>query len=87
MNIEVMKLAAEFNRYFISANGVDVPVKVSVSRDEWRQLFIAISQQVPMTDEQADSFAVDWSSAVAREAPTHSSSGSLLRHHCQEKGV
>lgn len=45
MSIEAMKLAAEFNRYFTSANGVDVPARVSVSRDEWRQLFAALSQQ------------------------------------------
>lgn len=44
MSIEAMKLAAEFNRYFTSANGVDVPAKVSVSRDEWRALFTAIQQ-------------------------------------------
>lgn len=44
MSIEVMKLAAEFNRYFTSSNGVDVPAKVSVSRDEWRALFDAIQQ-------------------------------------------
>lgn len=44
MSIEAMKLAAEFNRYFTSTNGVDVPAKVSVSRDEWRALFTAIQQ-------------------------------------------
>lgn len=44
MSIEVMKLAAEFNRYFTSGNGVDVPARVSVSRDEWRALFDAIQQ-------------------------------------------
>lgn len=44
MSIEAMKLAAEFNRYFTSGNGVDVPAKVSVSRDEWRALFTAIQQ-------------------------------------------
>ena len=54
MSIEAIKLAAEFNRYFTSANGVDVPAKVSVSRDEWRALFTAIQQaeaQQPATGE------------------------------------
>lgn len=54
MIIEAIKLAAEFNRYFTSANGVDVPAKVSVSRDEWRALFTAIQQaeaQQPATGE------------------------------------
>lgn len=50
MSIETMKLAAEFNRYFTSANGVDVPERVSVSRDEWRQLFAALSQQPATTE-------------------------------------
>lgn len=39
------KLLADFNRYFTSANGVDVPERVSVSRDEWRVLFEALSQR------------------------------------------
>jgi hypothetical protein len=54
MIIEAMKLAAEFNRYFTSGNGVDVPAKVSVSRDEWRALLTAIQQaeaQQPSTGE------------------------------------
>lgn len=54
MSIEAIKLAAEFNRYFTSANGVDVPAKVSVSRDEWRALFTAIQlaeAQQPATGE------------------------------------
>ena len=52
MSIEAMKLAAEFSRYFTSGNGVDVPAKVSVSRDEWRALFAAIQQatQAEVTD-------------------------------------
>ncbi len=40
-----MKLAAEFNRYFTSMNGVDVPLRVSVPRDEWRVLFEALATQ------------------------------------------
>lgn len=39
------KLLADFNRYFTSSNGVDVPERVSVSRDEWRVLFEALSQR------------------------------------------
>ena len=53
MSIEAMKLAAEFNRYFTSANGVDVPAKVSVSRDEWRALFTAIQQAEAKTHKSA----------------------------------
>lgn len=67
MSIEAMKLAEEFNRYFTSANGVDVPAKVSVSRDEWRALFTAIKQaeaQQPATPEPVlfihpDTFAMN----------------------------
>ena len=54
MSIEAMKLVLEFNRYFTSSNGVDVPARVSVSRDEWRALFNAIQQaeaQQPATPE------------------------------------
>ena len=59
MSIEAMKLAAEFNRYFTSSNGVDVPAKVSVSRDEWRALFNAI-QQADVTDGiRPEDFTVD----------------------------
>ena len=51
-----MKLATEFNRYFTSMNGVDVPERVSVPRDEWRALFEALAEQPaqrkPLTDEQ-----------------------------------
>lgn len=39
------KLLADFNRYFTSSNGVDVPARVSVPRDEWRALFAALSEQ------------------------------------------
>lgn len=44
MNANLIKLAAEFNRYFTSSNNVDVPARVTVSRDEWRQLYAAIEQ-------------------------------------------
>jgi hypothetical protein len=39
-----MKLVAEFDKRFTSMNGVDVPEKVSVPRDEWRALRDAIVQ-------------------------------------------
>lgn len=42
-----LKLAAEFNRYFTSSNGVDVPERVSVSRDEWRRLHAAQQAEQP----------------------------------------
>ncbi len=35
---ELAEKLAEFNRYFTSANGVDVGERVSVPRDEWRSL-------------------------------------------------
>ena len=44
MKDEVLKLAAEFDKRFTSMNGVDVPEKISVPRDEWRALHSAIKQ-------------------------------------------
>jgi hypothetical protein len=41
---EALKLAAEFDKRFTSMNGVDVPERVSVPRDEWRALHTAIKQ-------------------------------------------
>jgi hypothetical protein len=41
---EALKLAAEFDKRFTSMNGVDVPERVSVPRDEWRALKQAIKQ-------------------------------------------
>lgn len=43
-------LAAEFNRYFTSSNGIDVGERVSVPRDEWRKLF-AILESLASADE------------------------------------
>ncbi len=77
MSIELNKLAAEFNRYFTSANGVDVPAKVSVSRDEWRELFAAIQQaeaQQPATGVLDDAVrdAERWRTFLAtRPSNTH----------------
>lgn len=45
MSEKAMKLATELNRYFTSMNGVDVPERVSVPRDEWRALFAALEEQ------------------------------------------
>lgn len=42
MTTQTQKLADEFNRYFTSANDVDVSARVSVSRDEWRELYALI---------------------------------------------
>ena len=44
MRDEALKLAAEFDKRFTSMNGVDVPERVSVPRDEWRALYAAIKQ-------------------------------------------
>jgi hypothetical protein len=44
MSTEALKQAAEFNRYFTSANGVDVGARVSVPRDEWRTLYADLAQ-------------------------------------------
>lgn len=41
---KALKLAAEFDKRFISMNGIDVPERVSVPRDEWRALHDAIKQ-------------------------------------------
>lgn len=50
-----LKLAADFNRYFTSSNGIDVPERVSVSRDEWRQLHAALRhERVPMTPRELE---------------------------------
>lgn len=58
MNNDTLKLLEEFNRYFISSNDVDVPARVSVSRDEWRQLYKSLKEQntrqVPMTMTQVN---------------------------------
>jgi hypothetical protein len=43
---EALKLAAEFDKRFTSMNGVDVPERVSVPRDEWRALHEAIKQAI-----------------------------------------
>ena len=71
MSLEAMKLAAEFNRYFTSANGVDVRAKVSVTRDEWRVLFTAILAKQPATPEP-----VAW----IRRHPNGSLSNEMLTH-------
>lgn len=57
MTQETLKLALEFNKRFTSMNGVDVPERVSVPRDEWRALLAALSEAlaqpaVPLTDEK-----------------------------------
>ena len=41
---EALKLAAEFDKRFTSMNGIDVPERVNVPRDEWRALHDAIKQ-------------------------------------------
>ena len=47
----LLSALTEFNRYFTSANAVDVPARVSVSRDEWRQLHAAILAKLQATPE------------------------------------
>jgi hypothetical protein len=42
-----LKLIEEFDRYFTSSNGVDVPEKVSIPTKEWRVLRNALINQVP----------------------------------------
>lgn len=59
---EAMKLAAEFNRYFTSMNGVDVPERVSVPRDEWRALFAALAEQPAPVQQEP----VTWQVAIAK---------------------
>ena len=44
MKDEVLKMAAEFDKRFTSMNGIDVPERVSVPRDEWRALNQALKQ-------------------------------------------
>jgi hypothetical protein len=44
MSQELKQLADGFNRYFTSANSVDVGERVTVSRDEWRTLYAALAR-------------------------------------------
>ena len=71
MSLEAMKLAAEFNRYFTSANGVDVRAKVSVTRDEWRVLFTAILAKQPATPEPVAWIRRHPNGALSNEMLTH----------------
>lgn len=41
-----LKLAQEFNRYFTSSNSVDVSLRITVNRDEWRQLYQSLRQSL-----------------------------------------
>lgn len=59
------KLAAEFNRYFTSANGVDVGPRVSVLTDEWRDLLTCLhshidAQAVRLDAAERDKARLDW---------------------------
>jgi hypothetical protein len=53
---EALKLAAEFDKRFTSMNGIDVPERVSVPRDEWRALHTAIKELAaqPATKESSE---------------------------------
>lgn len=39
---EALRLIWDFNRYFTSSNGIDVPDRISVPRDEWRKVRDAV---------------------------------------------
>jgi len=52
-------LAADFNRYFTSANGVDVPARVSVPRDEWRAVYAALSAELAAAIESNTALRVE----------------------------
>jgi hypothetical protein len=52
---EVLKLAAEFDKRFTSMNGIDLPERVSVPRDEWRALHEAIRQALAAQQEPVES--------------------------------
>lgn len=58
---KALKLAAEFDKRFISMNGIDVPERVSVPRDEWRALHDAIKQALeePVQEPMAKITGVD----------------------------
>ena len=65
MSAELKTLADEFNRYFTSANGVDVGERVNVSRDEWRTLYAALArtqqpEQVAPEDVRRDAERYRW---------------------------
>lgn len=51
-------LLTEFNRYFTSANSVDVGERVSVPTAEWRELFATLTAQAPaITDHEIETLA------------------------------
>lgn len=54
----LLSALAEFNRYFASANGVDVSARISVPRDEWRALHAAILTKLQAT--QAEPVRARW---------------------------
>ena len=45
MTNKALELATELNKYFTSLNAVDVPDRVSIPRDEWRELFAAMTEK------------------------------------------
>jgi hypothetical protein len=58
---EALKLAAEFDKRFTSMNGIDVPERVSVPRDEWRALHDAIKQALAApTVQEPVAWRVKW---------------------------
>jgi hypothetical protein len=66
---EMIKLATEFNRYFLSMNNVDVSQKITVDRDEWRALFGAIcATQVEQSEPVAWMYPNDLKHMLKNEA-------------------
>jgi hypothetical protein len=44
------KVIADFNRYFTSANNIDVPARTTVQRDEWRSVLSCLQQIIDERD-------------------------------------
>lgn len=61
---EALRLLWSFNQYFTSANGVDVPDRISVKRDEWRLLCDALCAAPSQPNQPASGAVVDRSEAV-----------------------
>jgi hypothetical protein len=51
---DALKLGAAFDKRFTSMNGVDVPERVSVPRDEWRALHAALKQALAAPVQEPD---------------------------------
>lgn len=86
---DALRLAAEMNRYFTSANDIDVPARISIPRDEWRQLYAAMkdaleqpSVSITVKDESQDWTGMDGATAfwlIQRHADGWGDAGKMMQ--------